>query len=87
MTIPLHSKIMEILKKYDGNFQENIRSKNTMSILKCLWKAKINEPIHGVLLTKTKGEDWTRLSKMEICFYIGRRSFVSNNYGKIPTSF
>jgi hypothetical protein len=28
MTIPLHSKIMEILKKYDGNFpRKNIRSK------------------------------------------------------------
>jgi hypothetical protein len=38
MTIPLHSKIMEILKKYDGNFPRKYQIKNTMSILKMFVK-------------------------------------------------
>jgi integrase len=90
MTIPLHSKIMEILKKYEGNFPRKISDqKYNEHIKKVCEKAKINEPIHGVLYDKDKKikiEDdypkWKFVSS-----HIGRRSFASNNYGKIPTSF
>jgi integrase len=90
MTIPLHSKIMEILKKYDGNFPRKISDqKYNEHIKKVCEKAKLNEPIHGVLYDKDKKikiEDdypkWKFVSS-----HIGRRSFASNNYGKIPTSF
>ncbi len=90
MTIPLHSKIMEILKKYDGNFPRKISDQKYNEHIKNVCeKAKINEPIHGVLFDKDKKikiEDdypkWKFVSS-----HIGRRSFASNNYGKIPTSF
>lgn len=90
MTIPLHSKIMEILKKYDGNFPRKISDQKYNEHIKNVCeKAKINEPIHGVLFDKDKKEKieqdypkWKFVSS-----HIGRRSFASNNYGKIPTSF
>ncbi|WP_269684965.1 phage integrase SAM-like domain-containing protein [Flavobacterium lacustre] len=90
MTIPLHSKIMEILKKYDGNFPRKISDqKYNEHIKKVCEKAKINDPIHGILFDpeiKEKVEKdypkWKFVSS-----HIGRRSFASNNYGKIPTSF
>jgi hypothetical protein len=40
MTIPLHSKIMEILKIYDGNFPRKISDQKYNEHIKCLWKAK-----------------------------------------------
>ena len=90
MTIPLHSKIMEILKKHEGNFPRKISDqKYNEHIKKVCEKAKINTPIHGILFDpdkKEKIEDdypkWKFVSS-----HIGRRSFASNNYGKIPTSF
>jgi integrase len=90
MTIPLHSKIMEILKKYDGNFPRKISDQKYNEHIKNVCeKAEINEPIHGVLFDKDKKEKieqdypkWKFVSS-----HIGRRSFASNNYGKIPTSF
>ncbi len=90
MTIPLHSKIMEILKKYDGNFPRKISDQKYNEHIKSVCeKAKINEPIHGILFDKDKKEKvesdypkWKFVSS-----HIGRRSFASNNYGIIPTSF
>ena len=90
MTIPLHSKIMEILKKYDGNFPRKISDQKYNEHIKNVCeKAKINEPIHGVLFDKDKKEKieqdypkWKFVSS-----HIGRRSFASNNYGIIPTSY
>ena len=90
MTIPLHSKIMEILKKYNGDFPRKISDqKYNEHIKKVCEKAKINEPIHGTLFDpeiKEKVEKdypkWKLVSS-----HIGRRSFASNNYGIIPTSF
>ena len=90
MTIPLHSKIMEILKKYDGNFPRKISDQKYNEHIKNVCeKGKIDEPIHGVLFDKDKKEKieqdypkWKFVSS-----HIGRRSFASNNYGKIPTSF
>jgi integrase len=90
MTIPLHSKIMEILKKYDGDFPRKISDQRyNEHIKKVCEKAKINEPIHGILFDKDLKEKvekdypkWKLVSS-----HIGRRSFASNNYGIIPTSF
>ena len=77
MTIPLHSKIMEILKKYDGNFPRKISDqKYNEHINKVCEKAKINEPIHGILFdkeTKEKVEkDYPKW--MFVSSHIGRRS-------------
>ena len=90
MTIPLHSKIIGILKKYNGDFPRKISDqKYNEHIKKVCEKAKINEPIHGILFDKDVKEKiekdypkWKFVSS-----HIGRRSFASNNYGIIPTSF
>ncbi len=90
MTIPLHSKIIEILKKYDGDFPKKISDqKYNEHIKKVCEKAKIETPTHGILFDhdiKAKVEKdypkWKLVSS-----HIGRRSFATNNYGKIPTSF
>ena len=90
MTIPLHKKIIEIMKKYDGNFPRKISDqKYNEHIKKVCEAAEIDEPINGTLFdheTKTKiTKDYPK-HKL-VSSHIGRRSFASNNYGKIPTSF
>lgn len=90
MTIPLHSKIIEIMKKYDGNFPNKISDQKYNEHLKKVCEAaEINQPTHGIKFdheTKAKVEKdypkWEMVSS-----HIGRRSFATNNYGKIPTSF
>ncbi|MDP3352977.1 MAG: phage integrase SAM-like domain-containing protein [Flavobacteriaceae bacterium] len=90
MTIPIHSKIIEIMKKYEGNFPRKISDqKYNEHIKKVCKKADITEPTHGVKFNhelKCKVEKdyqkWELVSS-----HIGRRSFATNNYGKIPTSF
>jgi len=90
MTIPLHSKIMEILKKYEGNFPRRISDQKYNDHIKTVCQiAKIKQPTHGIKfdhITKKKVEKdyekWELVSS-----HIGRRSFASNNYGIIPTSF
>ena len=90
MTIPLHKKIIEITKKYDGNFPRKISDqKYNEHIKKVCEAAEIDEPTNGTLFdheTKTKiTKDYPK-HKL-VSSHIGRRSFASNNYGKIPTSF
>ena len=90
MTIPLHKKIMEILKKRNGDFPKKISDQKYNEHIKKVCKAaKIEEPTRGVKFdhtTKKKVEKdyekWELVSS-----HIGRRSFATNNYGKIPTSF
>ena len=90
MTIPLHKKIMEILKKRNGDFPKKISDQKYNDHIKKVCKAaKIEESTHGVKFdhaTKKKVEKdyekWELVSS-----HIGRRSFATNNYGIIPTSF
>jgi integrase len=90
MTIPLHHKIMTILEKYDGNFPRKISDQKYNDNIKTVCQlAEINKSTHGVRFdpeTKTKVEKdyekWELVSS-----HIGRRSFATNNYGTIPTSF
>jgi len=90
MTIPLHSKIMEILNKYDGNFPRKISDQKYNEHIKKVCKAAgITQPIHGVKfdhdLKKKVEKDYEKWEL--VSSHIGRRSFASNNYGIIPTSF
>jgi integrase len=90
MTIPLHKKIIEIMKKYDGNFPRKISDqKYNEHIKKVCEAAEINDPINGTLFDhKTKSKVTKDYPKwMLVSSHIGRRSFATNNYGKIPTSF
>jgi len=90
MTIPLHSKIIEIMKKYDGNFPRKISDQKYNDYIKKVCElAKITKLTHGVKFDKeTKKKVEKEYEKWElVSSHIGRRSFASNNYGKIPTSF
>ena len=50
MTIPLHSKIIEIMQKYDGNFPRKISDQRyNEHIKKVCEAAEINQPTHGTL--------------------------------------
>jgi integrase len=89
MTIPLHIKIMDILKKYNGDFPKKISDQKYNEHIKKVCKlAKIEEPTHGVKfdhdLKKKVGKDYEKCEL--VSSHIGRRSFASNNYGIIPTS-
>ena len=90
MTIPLHSKIIEIMKKYDGNFPRKISDQRYNDYIKKVCeKAEINTPTHGTLFDHELKEKVTKdYAKWKlVSSHIGRRSFATNNYGKIPTSF
>lgn len=90
MTIPLHKKIMEILKKYNGDFPKKISDQKYNEHIKKVCKAaKIEEPTQGVKFDhETKKKVEKDYEKCElVSSHIGRRSFATNNYGIIPTSF
>ena len=90
MTIPLHKKIMEILKKYNGDFPKKISDQKYNEHIKKVCKAaKIENPTQGVKFdndTKKKVEKDYEKCEL-VSSHIGRRSFATNNYGIIPTSF
>lgn len=90
MTIPLHSKIIKIMEKYDGNFPRKISDQRYNEHIKKVCElANIITPIHGTLydhnLKEKIKKDYPKW--MLVSSHIGRRSFATNNYGKIPTSF
>jgi integrase len=90
MTIPLHFKIMEILKKYEDNFPRKISDQKYNEHIKKVCKAAdIKEPTHGIKFDhETKKKVEKDYEKWElVSSHIGRRSFATNNYGIIPTSF
>lgn len=90
MTIPLHKKIMKILKKYNGDFPKKISDQKYNEHIKKVCKvAKIEEPTQGVKFDRnTKMKVARYYEKCElVSSHIGRRSFATNNYGIIPTSF
>lgn len=90
MTIPVHSKIVEILKKYDGNFPKKISDQKYNDYIKKVCKiAVIKNMETGIKYNpETKLKEQGTFEKWElVSSHIGRRSFATNNYGKIPTSF
>ena len=95
MTIPLSPKVMHILEKRNGEFPNSISDQKYNDYIKEVCKkAKINDVVKGSKLVETfKGSKKYRkesdtYKKWElVSSHIGRRSFATNNYGKIPTSF
>ena len=93
--IPLHPKVLEILKKRNGNFPYRISDQKYNDFIKVICEiAKINELIKGSKMQETeKGSKIFRkqsgiYKKHElVTSHIGRRSFATNFYGKIPTTF
>ena len=95
MTIPLSSKVMAILNKQNGEFPHAISDQRYNDYIKDVCKeAGITEVVEGS--KKVETESGSKKYRKETGFYpkyklvsshIGRRSFATNNYGKIPTSF
>jgi len=92
MTVPLHRKILEILEKRNGEFPRSISDQRYNEYIKKVCKkAKLKEKIQGGLQKKTdhgirkvsgKYHKWELVTS-----HIGRRSFATNFYGTIPTTY
>lgn len=95
MTVPLHPKVIEILDKRKGEFPRPISEQKYNKYIKIVCQeAKLKEKVRGSKKVETsKGskkyrkqtgiyEKWELVSS-----HIGRRSFASNFYGQIPTSY
>ncbi|QXP71953.1 tyrosine-type recombinase/integrase [Polaribacter sp. R2A056_3_33] len=95
MTVPLHPKVLEILNKRGGKFPYSISDQKYNDFIKDVCElAEINEPTKGSKLVETKkGSKIFRkqsgtYKKWElVTSHIGRRSFATNFYGKIPTTY
>ena len=95
MTVPLHKKVLEILDKRDGSFPRPISSQKYNDYIKEVCKeAELFDKVPGSKLVEI-GEDTGKFRKVYkdyekwelVSSHIGRRSFASNFYGKIPTTY
>lgn len=94
MTIPLHRKVIEILNKRNGKFPYVISDQKYNDYIKDVCEiAEINETVKGSKRTETEKD--SKIYRKESGIYkkwelvtshIGRRSFATNFYGKIPTT-
>jgi integrase len=89
MAVPLSRKAMEILKKRDGNFPRPISDQKYNTYIKEVCKlAGLTNKVTGSLKDpETNRKKTGTFEKWElVSSHIGRRSFATNNYGRIPTS-
>ncbi|MEY3500558.1 MAG: hypothetical protein RL308_2227 [Bacteroidota bacterium] len=95
MTVPLHQKVLEILNKRDGKFPYAISDQKYNAYIKKVCEiAEINEVVQGSKKTETSEDsgiyrkESNDFKKYElVTSHIGRRSFATNFYGKIPTTY
>lgn len=97
--LPIHHKIVEILKKRDWNFPRKMSEpKYNEHIKKVCELVGIDEQIEGTLAIKNESDNIKHRKKNNrrkvkgiypkyklVSSHIGRRSFASNNFGDIPT--
>ena len=92
MTVPLSKKVMKILKKRGGEFPYRISDQKYNEYIKDVCRiAEINEKVKGSIIEVSEKKEKRKKSgtyeKWElVTSHIGRRSFATNNYGKIPTA-
>lgn len=91
MRLPLLSKVLEILDKRSGEFPRKISEQKFNAYIKEVCKiAGIDEIIYHGKTGKIKGKTrkvFAEYPKYElVTSHIGRKSFASNFYGKIPTT-
>ncbi|PRB02589.1 integrase [Chryseobacterium sp. MYb7] len=84
--LPVHPKILEILNKRGFRFPPKYDEDKYNKLVKTVCKdAGITEMCYGGI-EKNRRKVFANYPKHElITSHIGRRSFASNNYGKIPT--
>jgi integrase len=95
MTLPLHPKVLEILNKRNGMFPYAISDQKYNDYIKLVCElAKLKQLEKGSKLKETAPESgiFRKVTKMYkkwelVTSHIGRRSFSTNFYGKIPTSY
>ncbi|MGM0934044.1 MAG: tyrosine-type recombinase/integrase [Bacteroidota bacterium] len=95
MTIPLHKKVLEILDKRNGNFPRAISDQRYNDYIKDVCKeAKLKKEVLGSKKEETEKDSGkfrkkTKLYKKWelVTSHIGRRSFATNFYGSLPTSY
>jgi integrase len=95
MTVPLHQKVLEILGKRVGEFPYSISDQKYNAYIKKVCEiAEINQVVKGSKKSETSEDSGIYrkeagiFKKWElVTSHIGRRSFASNFYGIIPTSF
>jgi len=94
-TVPLHPKVLEILNKRSGDFPYPISDQKYNDFIKKICElAEINELVKGSKMTETETDSGVFRKKPGIykkwelvTSHIGRRSFATNFYGKIPTEY
>lgn len=87
MTLPLHEKILNILKKRSNHFPKPILEQKYNELIRSVCrKAKIDETVYGGKMIKKRKVLGSYPKYELVSSHIGRRSFASNFYGKIPTS-
>ncbi len=89
IALPLSSKVIQILNKRNGEFPRKISEVNyNLYIKEVCEKAGLTKPTFGSKKdAKTKRNVFGLYPKYElVTSHIGRRSFATNNYAKVPTS-
>lgn len=93
MTIALPPKVIDILKTRNGKFPKRISDQKYNDAIKIVCKiAGLNQPSEGMRMQKDSSGVLRKKSgiykKYElVTSHIGRRSFATNFYGTIPTSY
>ena len=97
MTIPIHAKVQKLLDKNKGEFPNRISDQRYNDYIKEVCKiAGIDEEIQGKKqLNISKENETKKIRRVEgvypkyelVTSHIGRRSFATNYYGDIPTSY
>lgn len=92
MTVPLHPKVLQILEKRNGAFPRRISDQRYNEYIKEVCKlAGLDKPTrggkqkvteHGIRKVSGIYPKWELVTS-----HIGRRSFATNFYGKIPTTY
>jgi integrase len=88
MTVPLSKRVRAILKKRRGEFPRRISDQRYNEYIKEVTQlAGITKPTKGSIQDKTFRKVAGTYPKWQlVTSHIGRRSFASNNYGRIPTA-
>ena len=89
MTVPLSKKVMTILKKRKGNFPRQISDQRYNEYIKEVCElAGLTQKMKGSRKNpKTERKETGIFEKWQlVTSHIGRRSFATNNYGRVPTS-
>lgn len=95
MTVPLSQKVMAVLNHRKGEFPKAISDQKYNDYIKEVCKlAGLTQSINGSKKLETASgskiyrKETGNFQKWElVSSHIGRRSFATNNYGYIPTSF